>query len=415
MEKIVKSIITKHLNKENLIINEQHGFVSNKSCVTNLLETLDLITHALENGYNIDIGFYDFAKAFDSVPHERLKLKLSAYGINGKILNWISAFLSDRVQRVILGGSASEWTRVLSGVPQGSVLGPLLFVIYINDLLRSLINKGKLFADDTKCINVIKSEQDCINMQTDINKLVEWTDKWLIKFNSEKCKVMHIGKTNPKWTYTITHGSEVQELQETKLEKDLGILLSNDLKWCHQVDSAKNKANKVIGRIKHAFTYLDSHSIKKLYTSLVRPHLEYANTIWNPTLKKDIEALEKVQRRATKMFCMRNKPYGKRLETLNLTSLEDRRNRGDLIQMFKIVNGKDKVNWVRDLRKICSNTRGHKSRYERELTKKSSQRFNFFINRVVNNWNSLDQQTIDSESVNAFKNNLDRKTRVGIK
>ena len=115
------------------------------------------------------------------------------------------------------------------------------------------------------------------------------------------------------------------------------------------------------------------------------------------------------------MFCMRNKSYGNRLETLNLTSLEDRRNRGNLIQMFKIVNGKDKVNWVRDLRKICSNTRGHKSRYERELTKKSSQRFNFFINRVVINWNSLDQQTIDSESVNAFKNNLDRKTRVGIK
>ena len=129
------------------------------------------------------------------------------------------------------------------------------FVIYINDLLIRLINKGKLFADDTKSINVIKTEEDCINMQSDINKLVEWTEKWLVKFNSDKCKVMHIGKTNPKWKYSINHGSTTHELQETILEKDLGILLSNDLKMVNKVTETgvHRRINNVIYFIEKDF------------------------------------------------------------------------------------------------------------------------------------------------------------------
>ena len=361
-----------------------------------------------ENDQSIDIGFYDFAKAFDSVPHERLAIKLSSYGINGKMLAWIKSFLKDRSQRVVLGEFISEWTKVLSGVPQGSVLGPLLFVIYINDLLIGLLNKGKLFADDTKSINITQCEQDCMNMQTDLDNLVKWTNKWLVKFNSEKCKVMHIGNKNPNWKYKIKHDNTECELQVTSLEKDLGILIANDLKWCHQVDSAKCKANKIIGRIKHSFCYLDPPSIRKVYTSLVRPHLEYANVIWNPYLKKDKDVLEKVQRRATKMFSLKNKSYAQRLKNLKLMTLEERRTRGDLIQMFKIIKGKDKVSWVKNPRTINSKPRGHNLRYEKELIKKSTHRSNYFINRVAYEWNKLTQETIDSVSVIAFKRNLDK-------
>ncbi len=203
MESIVRDSIMKHLIDNKLISTEQHGFVKNKSCVTNLLETLDLITQALEDGFPIDIIFLDFAKAFDSVPHERLCSKLSAYGINGELLNWCKGFLSNRTQRVVLGKYVSDWKAVLSGVPQGSVLGPLLFVIFINDLVFNKTNKCKLYADDTKVISIIKSQDDISNLQDDLDKMVEWSDKWLVKFNNDKCKVMHIGGNNPNAEYTM--------------------------------------------------------------------------------------------------------------------------------------------------------------------------------------------------------------------
>lgn len=178
MERIIKSAIVVHSERYQLVTPSQHGFVERKSCVTNLLETVDFVSQSIEDGYPVDIAFLDFAKAFDSVPHRRLLVKLAGYGINGKLLDWCRAFLANRVQRVVMGDVCSEWSSVLSGVPQGSVLGPLFFVMYINDIADGMCSKIELFADDTKQMSVVENSHDADVFQDDLNRLSNWSS-WL--------------------------------------------------------------------------------------------------------------------------------------------------------------------------------------------------------------------------------------------
>ena len=205
-----------------------------------MLETLDLITQAFGEDYSIDILFLDFAKAFDSVSHVKLLTKLFELGFGSFILNWCKAFLSNRTQRVVIGENISGWKKVTSGVPQGSVLGPLLFVIFINDLSKKIIKDTKLYADDTKVISINRSQDDIKLLQEDINTLVKWSEEWLIKFNESKCKVMYFGTQNPNHEYMMNNSL----LSETTIEKDLGIYISNNLEWDHHINTALGIANK---------------------------------------------------------------------------------------------------------------------------------------------------------------------------
>jgi ribonuclease P/MRP protein subunit RPP40 len=393
----------------------------NKSCCTNLLEALDIVTQALEEGLSIDIAFLDFAKAFDSVAHERLLLKLKAYGIREDLLRWFKGYLSDRIQRVVLGENTSEWKKVTSGVPQGSVIGPLLFVIYINDLMQDLKNSCKLYADDTKVISVINKIEDNINMQKDLNKLVKWSENWLIDFNKDKCKIMHIGKNNPNYDYFMCNEMTMSEqniprMPETILERDLGVMISNDMKWEKHIETIVAKANRKLGQIKHSFTHLDENSMKLLYTSLVRPHLEFAAPIWNPYFRKDIVKLENVQHRATRIHGFKGVCYEDRLQKFELTTLETRRERGDMIQYYKINKSIDQVNWSNPP-KVNNNskTRGHNQKLQKQLIHVSVKRFYFFTNRIVNKWNSLTEEVVSSNNVNIFKNNFDRFEKINKK
>ena len=222
----------------------------------------------------MDVLYLDFAKAFDKVPHQRLIHKLAQYGIQNKMLNWIKAFLSNRRQRVVLGDSISSWTHVSSGVPQGSVLGPTLFIIYINDLPDKLINPNEIYADDTKIfckINKNNFESDSKKLQTDINYIVDWTCIWLMRLNTTKCKIMHIGKSNPMKTYyMVDHESGLTfNLEPTLSERDLGIQMTSDLKFSEQTNIAVSKANRMIGLMKHTFSSSSIKIWKKLYTTYI--------------------------------------------------------------------------------------------------------------------------------------------------
>jgi hypothetical protein len=420
LERIVHNNIFNHLSKFELISKHQHGFVKRKSCTTNLLESLDIITSAAYDGKVVDLLFMDFEKAFDKVPHNRLIKKLSAYGIEGKLLAWIKHFIIGRSQRVIMGENISNWCEVFSGVPQGSVLGPLLFIIYINDLPNMLTSECKLYADDSKLIS-ITDKNDSVKkspnqLQIDINKVIEWCNIWEMKINKEKCKVMHFGIKNMSNKYTINDANGDYEIQETKLERDLGILISNDLKWHEQIKSSAAKAQRTLGLIKRTFSYLNSDIVKSLYCALVRPHLEFAVPVWNPTLKKDVFELEKVQKRATKLIPdIRNLSYEYRLQKLNLTTLENRRSREDLIYQFKISTGLQIVNWYKNPTLApsitndgpSSNVRGHSKRFEREKFKCVSRK-DFFNNRIIKNWNSLPNHVVHSKSLICFKANFDK-------
>lgn len=309
---------------------------------------------------------------------------------------------------------------MLSGVPQGSVLGPLLFIVYINDMPTLLTHVCKLFADDSKLIGLIRNKQDSINLQSDIDLLVQWAQDWSMLFNDEKCKVMYIGnKKRTKHIYSIKSSTNLVPhiLQETPAEKDLGVYISNNLKWRTQVDHAVQKANSVLGSLKRSFSCWTKISLKILYTVFVRPHLEYANTVWCPYLKHDIRALERVQRRATKLVPeLKYLDYSTRLKLLGLTTLKSRRERGDLIQYYKLVNKVNNIDWFHPnaltnpllSSRPASGTRGHNLRLKGQLIRNCPARANYFTNRIVNSWNSLPLEVISAECVNTFKNRYDK-------
>ena len=234
--------------------------------------------------------------------------------------------------------------------------------------------------------------------------------------SKEQCKVMHVGTNNPKYEYHLKKkGDESYILNTTNAERDLGVVFTNDLKWKEQVATVSNKANRALGLVKKTFKYKNQDIIKRLYVSLVRPHLEYAVQVWHPYLKSDISSIERVQRRATKLVGqLKNCAYESRLSKLNLLSLEARRIRGDLIQQYKFCSGIDLIKWHYPV-KFSKNdnskyeTRSHMFSLDKQLIKNCAIRSNFFTNRVTNSWNSLTNEDVNQKTINSFKNKIDKK------
>ena len=228
----------------------------------------------------MDVVYLDLAKAFDSVPHNRLLVKLQSYGIIGSLLLWIESFLLGHQQRVMTAGIGSDWAAVLSGVPQGSVLGPVLFICYINDMPNTVSSFIHMYADDTKVSREVGSIQDSTILQTDLNQIHTWfihsymIHTWQLKFNSTKCKIIHIGHVNIRANYSMTESGNEVVLGSTSEEKDLGVWIDDKLKFTSHVGHVAARSNQIL--IKHTFVYKDTDVIKKLFTALVRPHLEYA-------------------------------------------------------------------------------------------------------------------------------------------
>ena len=209
LESIVRAHVLEHLEMNNILRDEQHGFRERRSCLTNLLEMMEYWTEILDEGDGIDVAYLDFKKAFDLVSHQHLLYKMSKYGITNQTLNWIRAFLEQRSQRVVIRGSTSESFAVTSGVPQGSVLGPILFLIFINDLPLEIISPLRLFADDSKVFSRIvadknkkkgQAENGNVLLQKDLHSIASWAKKWKMEFNVDKCKIMHLGSQNIKHT-----------------------------------------------------------------------------------------------------------------------------------------------------------------------------------------------------------------------
>jgi len=284
-----------HLVKNSLISEEQHGFVPRKNCITNLLETLDFISDALSNGHSVDEVMLDLSKAFDLVPHKRLVHKIKGYGVTNELAEWFEDFLRNREQRVVLGNIGSNWAKVLSGVPQGSVLGPLLFVIYINDLPDLATNTMKLYADDSKLLSIVNDLSDASRLQGDLDSVSDWMSEWRMKLNNSKSKVMHYGKQNLNFEYLVKEDDgSIGFLERSNKERDLGVIFSSNLDWEEQYLSSCKKANMTLGMLKRTFVGRDIGLWKQLYVSMVRPHLEYAFQIWSPFRVGVISRLEKV-------------------------------------------------------------------------------------------------------------------------
>ena len=225
-------------------------------------------------------------------------LKLQAYGINGQLLKWFESFLTGRRQCVKVNSALSSWTQVSSGVPQGSVLGPLLFVLYINELPSLVSSNLLMFADDIKLYCCIRSPEDCLILQNDINILLDWSKHWLLFFNVSKCKALHIGNT----PYTGNYHLEGTQLELLDNFRDLGIQIDSKLKFHVHTDIVVKRAYRVLGLIYKSFECKDSDVMIKLYKTLVRPIVEYNNIIWGPSHILDNQKVERIQRRATRII-----------------------------------------------------------------------------------------------------------------
>ena len=403
MESIIRDKIMHHLDTNDLLSPHQHGFRPSRSCTTQLLEVLDAWTQAVDRGEATDVIYLDFQKAFDSVPHARLLEKLKSYGISGSVLRWIQAFLSDRTQQVLVEGERSRWSAVTSGVPQGSVLGPLLFLLYINDMPDFVQTSVKLFADDSKLYGPVDSPCSRQRLQEDIQHLEEWSAAWQLPFNVKKCEVLHIGSTNPGYEYTMFGSS----LAASKEVRDLGITIDGSLRFHSQAAAAAAKANQVLGIIRRSFMNLTKTSLPLLFKSMVRPHLEFSNTIWGPMSRGDQKLVEKVQRRATKLVPeIRCKPYMERLRDLRLPSLTYRRARGDMILIYQILHGLVDVD--QDLLLLSSNrhTRGHQYKLSIERARTLPRR-HFLSVRAANRWNGLPPDVVSAPTLSTFKSRLD--------
>ena len=309
-----------------------------------------------------------------------------------------------RQQRVTVNGSRSGWAPVPSGVPQGSVLAPLLFLLYVNDLPNHLSSGVKIFADDSKLYRSVSLPADPSTLQKDLDAAVCWADEWQLTFNAAKCKVLHIGRLNRHHVYTLNGAA----LEETEAEKDLGVYMDPNLKFRRQAAAAVSKASQVLAVIRRSFQLLDKSTMPVLFKTLVRPHLEYGNIVWEPFNRADQQRVERVQRRATKLVPeLRHLSYQQRLRILNLPSLYYRRRRGDMIAVYQLLHGRLDLDPRIFLNTaVARDTRGHPWKLVKPRAASRIRR-NAFSVRVVNDWNSLPPTVVNADTLNQFKNRLD--------
>ena len=342
MEHIIFSHIMKHLERHSILCDNQHGFRKYRSCESQLITTVDDLAKNLDNGHQTDMILLDFSKAFDKVNHHSLLVKLKHYGIRGEILSWIEDFLNKRSQKVLLEGAFSSTSTVLSGVPQGTVLGPLLFLIYINDL-PNYVSPGtqvKLFADDSAVYRKIVSEKDHEILQKDLENLTNWEREWSMHFHPDKCQLLTI--TNKKTPSLFNYKIHNTSIQSTTDAKYLGITINNKLSWNTHIDNVCQKGNNTLNFMHRNFRSAGPKIKEQLYKTYVRPALEYSSSVWDPHTLDNINKIEKVQRRAARFTTntyTRDASVTTLLQNLKWTPLTERRARAKTSLLYKALQG----------------------------------------------------------------------------
>ena len=407
LEHIIFTNIMKHLQEHNILVHFQHGFRAGHSCESQLVTTVDDLAKTIDVKGQSDLLILDFSKAFDTVPHQRLLHKLSYYGIRGGTHNWISSWLTQRTQRVVIDGESSEEVPVESGVPQGTVLGPLMFLVYINDIADGVSSSIRLFADDCLLYRPIRTPEDARLLQDDLSKLIKWSKTWQMAFNASKCYVLRV--TKRKLPIIFNYTVDKTALRSVSHSAYLGVEFSHDLSWKTHIDKIEKKANSVLGFVKRNL-YRASEDVKQLaYKSLVRPHLEYASAVWDPHHSVQISKLERTQNRAAR-FVKRDyrttSSVTSMKNSLGWDTLANRRKTKRLSLFFKAVHDQIAIPLssypkVRD----SYSTRSNRQKYTVPLCRTDTLRYSFYP-RTINEWNSLPNSTVNSDSLENFNSEV---------
>ena len=339
-ERVLKVNIMKHLINHKLLNQGQHGFVPGRSTQSQLLQHYCDIYEALMEGVRIDTVYLDFSKAFDKVNHKILLQKLVKHKIKGKIGKWICEFLRNRKYKVVANGEMSELQDVLSGVPQGTVLAAILFVIMIADIDEEVENSiVRSFADDTRTSLKIRTEEDKEVLQQDLNKIYRWARDNLMEFNESKFEQLSHGETNNIEIDSYKTPSE-NEIKPSSKVKDLGIIASDNLRFKEHIDSVVTSSKRMIGLLMRTFSMREQIPMMRLFNTYIRSKLEYCCLVWSPSHQNDINKLERVLKNFTsKISGMEKLNYHERLRKLNLYSLERRRERFMIINAWQQIEG----------------------------------------------------------------------------
>lgn len=412
MERIINNQLLSYLLDRRLITKQQHGFIKRKSVSTNLLECLEDWTLNLQAKCVTDVIFFDFRKAFDSVCHSKLLAKLRSYGIHDNLFVWIEAFLHGRSQSVRIGEAISAVAPVISGVPQGSVLGSTLFLLYINDIadiFNDLSVSLSLFADDLKLYTYYKLDASHNDLQMAIDRLIEWASLWQLQLASSKCSAFRV--SNPQGRVADDVASKTYDLDGVVLPftdyvRDLGIYHDSRLKYDQHISFIVHNAYKRAVLILRCFHTRSADVLKLAFCVYVRPLLEFSSQVWSPHYKYLIDKVESVQRFFTKRITgFTELSYTDRLRNLGLETLERRRLAQDLALCYKILFGLCDVSVAVKIADISACTRGNSLKLAKPSCSSDVRKY-FFSNRIVDAWNSLSDVVVQSPSVKCFMKRL---------
>ena len=408
MEKCIFIKLYSHLSDNNLLTPFQSGFIPGDSTVNQLLDIYDIIISALDDGKEVRAVFCDVEKAFDRVWHRGLIKKLHGYGIRGQLLNWFKDYLSNRQQLVLLDGKKSDIMDVKAGVPQGSILGPLLFILYINDIVSSIVSSIRIFADDTSLFLVVEEPQAAAEtLNSDLRKIQQWATNWLVTFSGPKTKSMLFSRLRNVRNHPPLFLNQTQ-IEEVDTHKHLGLTLSSNGTWSAHIDSVIVKGKQSLNVLRKLKRILDRESLYRLYCAYVRPQLEYGCCVWLNLTAEQSNQLEDIQLEAARiMICA---PRGTRHELLyketGLQTLVERRKQQQLVMYYKMKNRL--LPPYLSLRARIPPQRPHtytlRNTGDSQIIQSSSTSYhNSFHPSAVQLWNSLPPDHREAPSVDAFK------------
>ena len=413
LERLVFKYLFNHLRDNNLLSSLQSGFLPGDSTVNQLTFLYNTFCHALDSGKEVRAVFCDISKAFDRVWHAGLLVKLHAAGVTGNAHAWFSDYLSNRKQRVVLPGAVSDWASIRAGVPQGSILGPLLFLLYINDIVHDIGSNIRLFADDTSLFIIVDdpvTAAGCIN--TDLDRISKWASTWLVTFNPSKTETLLISRklNRPVHPPLLMENHQISEVDS---HKHLGLYFSHDCTWHKHINYITIKAWARINIMRKLKFKLDRKSLETIYTAFIRPLIEYGDIIWDNCSQYEKDELDKIQNEAARITtgATRLISLSALSKEIGWESLEKRRTNHKLTLFYKMTHNLAPLY----LSSLVPSTVSNISRYNlrnsnnlQTMDARTTLYYNSFLPSTVRAWNEVPEEAKQSDSVNAFKRFLNK-------